>query len=214
MRAVQHTVKSRSRTHLVAAVLICNLMFGLPGCRSSDPEADKNVIPAAEANIVEQAYRLNPGDELQITVFQEQGLDQKVLVRPDGMISFPLAGHVRAAGQTTQQVEAVLKRRLAQFVQNPQVTVSLAAPQGYRIYVIGQVQRPGPYAVMQPITVMQALSLAGGLTPFGDEDDIVIIRNADGTQRIIRFNYYKAKRGASLEQNITLRSGDVVVVRE
>jgi polysaccharide export outer membrane protein len=200
--------------HWVALVATVGLVAFSAGCRGTDPAVERNVIAASEASVIERDYRLNPGDELQITVFQEQGLDQKVVVRPDGMISFPLAGHVRAAGQTTQQVEAALKRRLGGFVQNPQVTVSLVAAGGYRVYVIGQVQRPGPISAAQPLSVMQALSLAGGLTPFGDEDSIIILRNVGDRQGIIRFNYAKAKRGADLEQNITLRSGDVIVVRE
>jgi polysaccharide export outer membrane protein len=199
---------------LVIALFACGIAFGLQGCHRADPAAEKNLISPAEASIVEQGYRLNPGDELQITVFQEQGLDQKTIVRPDGMISFPLAGNINAAGRTTQQVEATLRQRLARYVNAPQVTVSLVAPQGYRIYVVGQVIKPGSYSAPQPITVLQALSLAGGLTPFGSEEDIVIVRRLEDKQRIIRFDYSKVKRGAALEQNITLRSGDVVVVRD
>jgi polysaccharide export outer membrane protein len=199
---------------LTMALLACGIALGAASCRRHDPASEANILPATEASIIERAYRLNPGDELQVTVFQEQGLDQKVVVRPDGMISFPLAGHVRAAGLTTQEVEAELRQRLVRFVQNPQVNVSLAASQGYRIYVIGQVQRPGPYSAAQPVTVLQALSLAGGLTPFGSEDNIIIIRRVDDKQRIIRFNYARVKRGVDLDQNITLRSGDVVVVRD
>jgi len=205
---------SSSIKRLFGSILAGLVLITLSACNRIDPESEKNVIPRAEASFVEQNYRLNPGDELQISVFQEQGLDQKVVVRPDGMISFPLAGHVRAAGLTAQQVEGALRVRLARFVQSPQVTVTLAANPGYRIYVIGQVQRPGPISAQQPLSVMQALSLAGGLTAFGNEDDIIIIRTVEGQQRIIRFNYSKAKRGVDLEQNIKLRSGDTIVVRD
>jgi polysaccharide export outer membrane protein len=199
---------------LIATLFACSIVFALQSCHRPDPAADKDLIPPAEASIVERAYRLNPGDELHITVYQEPGLDQKVIVRPDGMISFPLAGTISAAGRTTQEVEATVRQRIARYVNAPQVTVSLTAPQGYRIYVIGQVLKPGSYSAPQPVTVIQALSLAGGLTPFGSEDDITIIRRVEDKQRIIRFDYSKVKRGTALEQNITLRSGDVVVVRD
>ena len=166
--------------------------------------------PTAEV----QLYLINPGDELQISVWREEGLDRRVLVRPDGMISFPLAGHIRASGQTTQRIEAIIKARLARLIQDPQVSVSIVGTPGYKVFVVGQVQRPGPITGTQPLTVMQALALAGGFTPFADEDRLIIIRKVAGRQRFIRFNYATAKRGIDLEQNFTLQSGDTIVVRE
>jgi len=161
-----------------------------------------------------QPYILNPGDVLEISVWREKDLTRKVLVLPDGRISFPLAGHIMAAGKNAQQLEEILKQRLARIIEKPVVTVTVVETPGNRIYVIGQVRKPGPYSVARPITVMQALSLAGGLTPFGDAGDIIIIRTVNGKQTKIPFDYSKAKRGKALEQNITLRSGDVIVVPE
>ena len=159
-----------------------------------------------------KAYTLNPGDVLEVSVWKEKDLTRKVLVRPDGMISFPLAGHLKAAGRSTQEIEADLKERLTRYLKDPVVTVSVAQTPGNKIFVIGQVKSPGAFSSPQPITVMQALSLAGGLTPFGDENDIIIIRTVKGKQTRIRFDYSKAKRGKDLSKNITLQSGDVVVV--
>ena len=160
----------------------------------------------------DKSYLLNPGDVLEVSVWKEKDLSRKVLVRPDGMISFPLAGHLKAAGRSTEQIEAALTQRLGRYLKDPVVTVSVAQTPGNKIFVIGQVRKPGAYSSPQPITVMQALSLAGGLTPFGDENDIIIIRTVKGKQTRIRFDYSKAKRGKDLSQNITLKSGDVVVV--
>ena len=159
-------------------------------------------------------YVLNPGDVLEISVWREKDLTRKVLVLPDGRISFPLAGHIAAAGKSAQQIEEILKQKLARFIEKPVVTVTVTETPGNRIYVIGQVKKPGAYSVARPITVLQALSLAGGLTPFGDASDIIIIRTVNGKQTKIPFDYSKAKRGKALEQNITLQSGDVVVVPE
>jgi polysaccharide export outer membrane protein len=197
----------------VSAVLLGGLIYAvsLAGCNRGDPTP--NMI-AAPPTAEDELYIINPGDELQISVWREEGLDQKVLVRPDGLISFPLAGHIRAAGQTTQQIETIIRARLARYIENPQVNVSVIATPGYRIYMVGQVQRPGPITETRPLTVMQALALAGGFTPFADEDSLIIIRKVAGKQRFISFKYSRAKRGVDLEQNITLQSGDTIVVRE
>jgi len=206
---------SRIRSGWMTAAIVMCLAFAISACSGSIPaEAQKNMIAASAVSADTQNYVLNPGDELQITVWKEEGLDQKVLVRPDGMISFPLAGHIRAAGQTTQQVQAVIRRRIAPYIADPQVNVSVTGTTGYKVYATGQIQRPGTYSSPQPMTVLQLLALAGGLTPFGDEDTIIIVRKIGEKQRFIPFNYSKAKRGIDLDQNIILQSGDVVVVRE
>lgn len=158
------------------------------------------------------SYALNPGDVLEISVWKEQGLERQVLVLPDGMISFPLAGHLRAAGRTAEEVQAALVERIKPFIPDAVITVSVQNAAGNKIYVIGQVNNPGEFSPTHPLTVMQALTLAGGLTPFGDEDDIVILRHKSGEQIALPFDYSDVKRGKNLELNIILESGDVVVV--
>jgi polysaccharide export outer membrane protein len=161
----------------------------------------------------EYSYRLNPGDILDISVWKEEGMQRETLVLPDGMISFPLAGHLMAAGKTPQDVQASLIERIKEFIPDPQITVTVLRTAGNKIYVVGQVNRPGEFPVSHRIDVMQALSLAGGLTAFGDENDITILRRkADGQQEAISFDYSGVKRGEHLETNIQLQSGDVVVV--
>ena len=163
--------------------------------------------------VAAEAYRLNPGDVLQISVWKEEGMQRDVLVLPDGTISFPLAGHIQAAGRSPQELQNILIDRLKKYFAGPVITVSVMQLTGNKIFVIGQVRAPGQFLANRPIDVMQALSLAGGLTTFADEDAIKILRRAnDGQQKAISFNYADISKGRSLNRNIVLRSGDVVVV--
>ena len=158
------------------------------------------------------SYLLNPGDLLEISVWKEEGMERQVLVLPDGTISFPLAGHLVASGKTAAQVQDELIQRIKRYISEPVVTVTVANVTGHTIYVIGQVNRPGEFTVTREIDVMQALSLAGGLTPFGDEDDIKILRREVGQQQAFDFDYSAVKRGQDLASNLILKAGDVVVV--
>lgn len=167
------------------------------------------VLPA-EAHA--EAYRLNAGDVLDISVWKEEGMQRQVLILPDGMISFPLAGHIMAAGKTAAEVQDALVKQISTYIPEPVVTVSVASVGGNSIYVIGQVKQPGRFNVTSQIDVMQALSLAGGLTPFGDEDGIRVLRRSGGKQTAYPFDYSAVKHGRNLETNILLSPGDVVVV--
>lgn len=158
-------------------------------------------------------YRLTPGDVVAVSVWQEPGLEQLVLVRPDGGISFPLAGDIKTEGLTVQELSDALKKRLAKFIPDPVVTVTLQEIPGNRIYVIGQVNKPGDFPIVaRDVTVVQALAMAGGLTPFAKERDIRILRKEGDKQQTIPFDYRQVKKGGSLAQNVTLKAGDVVLV--
>jgi len=159
------------------------------------------------------AYKLNPGDVLQISVWKEEGLQQQVLVLPDGEISFPLAGHIKAAGLSPEQLQNVLQKRLKNFFADPVITVTVVQVGGNKIYVIGQVRNPGEFPANRPVDVMQALSLAGGLTTFAADGDIKVLRrDPNGKQRALAFNYSEVSKGNRLETNVLLQPGDVVVV--
>jgi polysaccharide export outer membrane protein len=158
-------------------------------------------------------YLLRPGDIVAVSVWQEPGLEQLVLVRPDGGVSFPLAGDLRAEGLTVEELGAVIKQRLLKFIPDPVVTVTLQEIPGNRIYIIGRVNKPGDFPIAsRDVSVMQALAMAGGLTPFADERNIRVLRTEQGQQRSIGFDYKRVRRGESLEQNIALQAGDVIVV--
>jgi polysaccharide export outer membrane protein len=159
-------------------------------------------------------YSINPGDILEVFVWNEESLTREVLVQPDGAISVPLAGHVQAGGRTVEEIEAALAEQLGRYLKDkPVVTISLRKIDGHKIYVIGKVNRPGEYPINRPTDIMQALALAGGLNAFAAENDInVLRRNGDGSQHAIQFRYGDLKQGQALDSNLFLQSGDVVVV--
>lgn len=167
---------------------------------------------AAAPAVPDPAYRLGPEDAIEIAVWKDDTLKSTALVRPDGGISFPLVGDLHVAGKTAAEVREEIVRRLSRFVPDAEVTVSVVRVASYRVYIIGRVNKPGDIAVGRPIDVLQALSLAGGLTPFAVEDEIRIIRRVDGKQITIPFDYTRLRKGGDLSQNITLRSGDVLLV--
>lgn len=167
---------------------------------------------AQEATGADESYKVLPGDLLQISVWKEEGLQLDVLVRPDGAFSFPLAGDISSKNRSVQDLQSELTRRLSRYISDPVVTVSVREVLGNKVYVIGQVHRPGVFVVNPRVDVLQALSMAGGVTPFAALNDIKILRRSGTVQRALSFKYNEVVKGKNLEQNIILQSGDVVVV--
>jgi polysaccharide export outer membrane protein len=167
-------------------------------------------VPAALGQ--EQSYAVKPGDLLQIAVWKEPELQRPVLVRPDGQFSFPLAGELDARGKSVSELQKLLTDRLRKFIADPVVTVSVQEVKGNKVYVIGQVTKPGEFIVNPSVDVMQALSMAGGLTAFAEQGNIVVLRRRAGQQTAIPFKYGEVLKGRELQQNIMLEAGDVVVV--
>jgi polysaccharide biosynthesis/export protein len=210
---------------LTALALVAVL---LAACAVFEPQTPAPQAPAAHGSgsekTVQQAagtaaaaqpgadYEIGPEDVLEIAVWKEEGLKKEVLVRPDGGLSFPLIGEVQASGKTTGQLQAEIKQRLTKYIPQPVVSVSVLKAVSYKIYVVGKVNKPGELTLGRRIDVMQALSLAGGLTPFAEADAIKIIRKTGGGEQVLPFNYSQAQRGRDLGQNILLRTGDTVVV--
>lgn len=184
--------------------LIC-LVFAVAGL--GDAVAQEQAGVAAG-----DAYEVQPGDLLEISVWREPELQKQVLVRPDGAFSFPLSGEINARNRTVEELREEIAKRLERYIPDLVVTVSVVEINGNKVYVIGQVNEPGVFVVNPRVDVMQALSMAGGTTPFADINDIRILRRTAGGQSAIRFRYDDVARGRSLEQNILLQSGDVVVV--
>jgi len=150
---------------------------------------------------------------LQIDVWKEETLKSDVVVLPDGTISFPLVGHVPAAGRTTEELVGLLEQRLSEFIPGPQVSIKVVAATGNIVYIIGEVQKPGEYVMVRPIDVMQALTMAGGLTPFAGKNDIHILRREpDGKTTTLLFEYGDVQDGDDLTTNVILQSGDTIVV--
>ena len=163
-------------------------------------------------SVTESSYLINAGDTLEVSVWKEEDLQREVLVRPDGTFTFPLAGEITAKGRTVAYIRAELESRLSRYIPDLLVTVTVTDVSGNRIFVIGQVNSPGAFVMNPVLDVMQALSLAGGTTPFASLNDIRILRREDGIQRAIRFDFTDVSKGRSLGQNILLQSGDIVVV--
>ncbi len=178
----------------------------------ASPKGEERVDLTGGVVITDPAYVIGPEDALDISVWKDETLKSAALVRPDGGISFPLAGDFIVAGKTASQVRDELVKRLEKFIPEPVVTVSVVRVASYRVYVIGRVNKPGDIQTGRNIDVLQALSIAGGMTPFASEDDIRIIRKVDGKTVSIPFEYSRIRKGGDLSQNITLKSGDVLLV--
>jgi polysaccharide export outer membrane protein len=204
-------------THKTALVA---LLFALTACTTvpaATPENTSSSPPiTAESPVTEKVpgdeYVIQPGDVLAISVWREPNLEKDVLVRPDGILNFPLAGDVPAAGKTVEQLRKELADRLTKFVPDPVVLVSVKAVAGNKIYVVGKVNKPGEYPTNRPVDVMQILSIAGGLSPYASENKIKILRRVNGEQKTFLFRYSDVEKGKNLEQNIVLQGGDIVVV--
>jgi polysaccharide biosynthesis/export protein len=176
------------------------------------PLAPAGYADVSDAPAVDETYIVQAGDTLHVMVWKEPDLQGEVLVRPDGGLSFPLAGNVEAGGHTVEDIRKVLQTRLAKYIPDPVVTVVVKKAEGSRVYVVGKVNRPGDFPLNRPIDVMQALSLAGGATPYADVNGIRILRREGARQVVFRFRYDDVRRGRELAQNILLHSGDTVVV--
>jgi polysaccharide export outer membrane protein len=168
------------------------------------------VVPAAPV-ILGSDYIIGPEDMLQISVWKNESLSRQLPVRPDGKISMPLLHDIQASGLTPMQLRDKIASALAEFMPNPEVSVTVLEVLSYRVSVLGEVQKPGVLQLKAPTTVLEALALAGGFRDFASPSKIVIFRKNGGQTQRLRFNYNRAV-GAAGEENVTLRSGDVVVV--
>jgi len=173
------------------------------------------LLPLMSANAAtghaDTAYLLHAGDKLQVSVWREDNLQRDLLVLPDGSISFPLVGRVEVAGLSTPAVEKAIAAKLGTYISDPVVTVTVTSIDGNRVFVIGKVNHPGSYILSGPLTVLQALSLAGGFTRFADEGDIKVLRH-DGSVRFLHFDYGDLASGKDGKADIPLQAGDVVLV--
>jgi polysaccharide export outer membrane protein len=157
-------------------------------------------------------YSIAPEDVLTIDVWKEPEISRTVPVRRDGKISLPLLNDLQAAGLTPTQLGAEIVERLRPTIVHPQVTVIVAQMTSQRIYILGQVTRGGAYPLTPDMTVMQALSVAGGFTPYANVKRIHVIRTENGTDKMFPLNYKEVSSGRKTEQNIHLKPGDTIVV--
>ena len=157
-------------------------------------------------------YTIQPGDRLDVSVWNEPDLQKELLVAPDGGIAFPLVGEINVAGKSIVELRDDFKTKLARYLADPIVTVTIKEVLGNKIYVLGQVNRPGQFVVNPMVDVMQALSMAGGTTAYASLNDISILRRQGDHQISIPFRYGDVASGKNPDLNILLKSGDVVIV--
>jgi polysaccharide export outer membrane protein len=166
------------------------------------------------------AQTLQPGDTVDISVWQDSKLDRRVMIGPSGMISFPLAGHIRAGGLTPQALENLLRSRLkSNYTDRLDITVALVASdkdddRKPRVFVTGEVLRPGSFIIVGKTSLMQAIALAGGLGPFAAKHRVQVHRKVDGIENVFVFDYGTFESGSDLSGNVEIRGGDVIVVPE
>ena len=201
---------------VVSVALLTGLVLvGSAGAQQASVKAPapKASLAAPAAGVpVASDYVIGPEDLLQISIWKNEAMSRTLPVRPDGKISIPLLHDITAAGLTPLQLRDKIAAALAEFMPNPEVSVSVMEVKSYRVSVLGEVLRPGVLQLKAPTTVLEALALAGGFKDFASPSKIVIFRkNGSGQTERLRFNYNRAV-GSTGEENLSLKSGDVVVV--
>jgi polysaccharide export outer membrane protein len=202
----------------VAALLLLMVM-PQPGAAAPRARAQSGNAPAGSDNqpmpkaaTTDPEYIIGLGDVLSINVWKESEVSSSVPVRPDGKISLPLVNDIQAAGLTPMQLGQEIHDKLQKYIEQPQVTVVVTAVNSRMVYLVGEVARAGSFPLLPNMTVLQALSAAGGLSQFADSKNIYVLRNVNDKPRRIPFNYKEALKGEHPEQNIELKPGDTIVV--
>ncbi len=203
------------KVSLVLSLSILLLATAAAGQQEANKAKSVAITPAnsGQSTTDDPNYVIAPQDVLDVSVWKEPDLTRAVPVRPDGKISLPLLNDVQAAGLTPEQLAKEITNGLRKFVNEPQVTIVVSQINSQRIYILGEVNRPGAYPLLPQMTILQGLSSAGGFTIFANVKNVYVLRTENGKQQKYPFNYKDALAGKHLEQNIPLKSGDTIVVR-
>lgn len=199
---------------ILMLLMIAGLAQAAPGQKKggSKPAPVPGGQEQKSSEVDSATYVIGPEDVLDINVWKEPDNSKTVPVRPDGKISLPLLNDVQAAGLTPMQLQEAIKEGLKKFISDPQVTVIVTQVNSRRVYVLGEVARTGALPMLPNMTVLQALSAAGGLSQFAKTNGIYVLRTENGHQTTLPFNYKDVVRGKRPEQNILLKPGDTIVV--
>ena len=199
---------------IIKGLLVLLIVLGI-GFFDQSMASDKTTTSNSETKkevSVSSSYIIGPMDMLEIQVWREPDFSRQVLVRPDGKISFPLIDDIQASGMTPLALKALLTEKLKSYVDNPEVTVIVVQSNSQNFYIIGRVNAPGTYRLSPNMTVLQALSVAGGFAEWAHKDSIRIIRKSNGKEKLFPFDYDKVVAGKNLEQNILLEPNDTIIV--
>jgi polysaccharide export outer membrane protein len=176
----------------------------------SEPPKAKTTTAAPPAA---EEYTIGPDDVLAVNVWKEPDISRNVVVRPDGRISLPLVGDLRAGGRTSVQLQEDIRVQLSNYLANPEVAVIVQEARSQKFNILGEVERPGSYPLSRSMTILDAIALAGGLRDFAKSRKIYVLRvTTDGARTRLRFNYKEVIKGQSLSQNVELQPRDTVVV--
>jgi polysaccharide export outer membrane protein len=206
---------------LITSALVVQLAAASPGQSTSPPETAKEqgsaqngaATPVATTGVVQPpGYVVGPEDVLSILFWREKDLSGDVIVRPDGMISLPLLNDVHAAGLTTDELREKVMAEANKFVEDPNATIVVKQINSRKVFITGQVAKPGAYSLAAPMNVLQLIALAGGLLEYADRSRISIMRTEKGSPVAFPFNYNWAVERRNLRQNIDLKPGDTVLV--
>ena len=204
---------------LVAAAIAPAVMLAQAGQAPNakpTPGVAAPAVPAVPAPLPVLAaipdYLIGAEDVLSIVFWRDKEMSSEVVVRPDGKITLPLLNEVRAAGLTPAQLKDLLVEESKKYVEDPNVTVVVKQINSRKVFITGEVGKPGPYALMAPMTIMQSLVVAGGLRDYAHSEKITIIRSENGKPVSLRFNYKEFVNNKNLKQNIELRPGDTIIV--
>ena len=216
LRIVERKPKMLERTSFWTALVLLSLAIPI-GAQEKVSKAERADAPtvtdaAKKPATADPNYVIGSEDILDVSVWKEPDLSRTVPVRPDGKISLPLLNDVQAAGLTPPQLAAEITTSLNKFMTSPQVTVIVTQVNSQRVYLLGEVTRPGAYTLTPGMTVLQALSNAGGFTLYANSKKIYLLRGGNGNQQKLLFNYKDVLAGKRTEQNIALKTGDTIVV--
>jgi polysaccharide biosynthesis/export protein len=197
---------------LVSVPIALNVVGAQDKNKKTDPADTAKSAKAPAPATADPNYVIGAQDVLDVSVWKEAELTRSVPVRPDGKISMPLLNDVQAAGLTPQQLSAQITTELRKYITDPQVTVIVTAINSQRIYILGEVGRAGAYPLLPSMTAIEALSSAGGFTPFARVKSIYILRMEDGKQVKYPLNYKNVIAGKAPQENILLKAGDTIIV--
>jgi polysaccharide biosynthesis/export protein len=210
------------RHHSIAVAVVAVSVLLVPASRTEAQtevaarpgatELSSVPAPTTEGATLPTGYLIGADDVLSIVFWRDKDMSVDVVVRPDGRISLPLLNDIQAAGQTPEQLRLQLEKAAAKYIAEPNATVVVKTINSRKVYITGNVVKPGTYPLTGEMSVLQLIAVAGGLQEYADSKKIVVMRKEGGRDQHFSFNYKDVIRQKGLDQNISLKSGDTVVV--